>query len=116
MKILILKGLPASGKSTYAKSVVEKNAGIWKRVNKDDLRAMLDGGYWSKSNEKFVLKVRNAIILEALDNDRNVIVDDTNLDPKHEMDIRALVEKFIKLKWKEVDIEVKMFDTPLLEC
>lgn len=116
MKILILKGLPASGKSTFAKELVEKSDGLWKRSNKDELRLMLDGGQWSKANEKFVIKVRNSIILEALDNGKNVVVDDTNLDPCHEADIRALVEKFIKLKWKEVDIEVKMFDTPLLEC
>lgn len=38
-KLLVLKGLPASGKSTYAKELVNKG---WKRVNKDDLRAMID--------------------------------------------------------------------------
>jgi len=54
MKVLILKGLPASGKSTYAKELVAK--GNWKRINKDDLRAMLDCSKWSKANEKFVLQ------------------------------------------------------------
>ena len=51
-KLLILKGLPASGKSTYAKELVSKG---WKRVNKDDLRSMIDGGKWSKKNEEMRL-------------------------------------------------------------
>lgn len=114
MKILILKGLPASGKSTFAKKLADEHG--YKIVNKDQLRLMLDNGKWSRGNEKFVLSVRNAIILEALDKGHNIVVDDTNLSPDHEADIRALVEKFVKMKWKEVDIEVKMFDTPLLEC
>jgi len=111
MKILILKGLPASGKSTYAKEVVEKNAGIWKRVNKDDLRAMLDGSRWSKTNEKFILEIRDIIIRTALHNRRNVIVDDTNLAPFHEDRIRLLAADY-----DGCEVEVKMFDTPLAEC
>lgn len=111
MKILILKGLPASGKTTYAKEVVEKNAGIWKRVNKDDLRAMLDGSRWSKTNEKFILEIRDIIIRTALHNRRNVIVDDTNLAPFHEDRIRLLAADY-----DGCEVEVKMFDTPLAEC
>lgn len=38
----MLKGLPASGKSTYAKELVLKSPGKYKRINKDDLRAMVD--------------------------------------------------------------------------
>ena len=59
----MLKGLPASGKSTYAKKLANKG---WTRVNKDDLRAMLNDGKWSRSNEKFVLKVRDFIVADAL--------------------------------------------------
>jgi predicted kinase len=90
----ILKGLPASGKSTYAKEKVEKsNCGV-KRVNKDDLRAMLDNGKHSKGNESYVLQLRDNIILTALDLGKSVIVDDTNLHPKHEATIRQLVKDF----------------------
>jgi predicted kinase len=51
----------------------------------------LDGGKYSKSNEKFVLKIRDRVISEAMDEGKNVIVDDTNLHPKHETDIREMV-------------------------
>lgn len=104
-KIIILKGLPASGKSTWAKM----QSGF-KRVNKDDLRAMLDNSVWSKGNEKFVLNVRDYIVAQSAIVKSNLIVDDTNLDPKHEKKIRELAEPF------GVDVEVKFFDTPLEEC
>ncbi|PZO60710.1 MAG: polynucleotide kinase [Phormidesmis priestleyi] len=82
-------GLPASGKSTWAKALVLKEAGRWVRVNKDSLREMCHSSKFSKSNEKFVVRLRNLIILEALADGKNVIVDDTNLHPKH---IRAVTE------------------------
>jgi predicted ABC-type ATPase len=65
--LYMTKGLPGSGKTTWAKEMVSKSKGSVKRVNKDDLRAMLDAGEWSKENEKFVLKVRDFIIEKALD-------------------------------------------------
>lgn len=108
MVVLILKGLPASGKSTYAKELIDKNLN-YKRVNKDDLRAMLDNSKWSKSNEKFVLEIRNKIILQAIEEGKNIIVDDTNLAPKHEEEIRELVKG-------KAEVEVKFFDIELEEA
>ena len=91
-KVIILKGLPASGKSTYAKKLIDDNPGMYKRVNKDDLRAMLDNSKWSRDNEKFILKIRDEIILQSLSSGKHVIVDDTNLAPKHESRIREIVK------------------------
>lgn len=109
-KIIILKGLPASGKSTWAKEQVRKNPGVYKRINKDDLRAMLDESKWSSDNEKFILNLRDQIITMALDRGKSVIIDDTNLHEKHYNQIKQLVED------RNVDVEVKFFDTPLEEC
>ncbi len=108
-KLLILKGLPASGKSTYAKQLVEKEN--FKRVNKDDLRAMLDNSKWSKTNEKMVLSVRDHIVVTALTGGHSVVVDDTNLAPGHVPHLTALVKDI-----PDVTIEEKFFDTPLAEC
>lgn len=83
-KILMLRGLPASGKSTFAKAEVLKSSGQTKRVNKDDLRAMLDAGKWSRGNENFILKVRDTIVKLALEEGLSIIVDDTNFSPDHE--------------------------------
>lgn len=86
------KGLPASGKSTWAKDKVEKSGGKIKRVNKDDIRAMVDAGKWSKEREKEVLSVRDTLIERWLMNGYDVIVDDTNLSPKHENRLRYIAE------------------------
>lgn len=108
-KVIILKGLPASGKSTWAKQQLDAQPGAYKRINKDDLRAMLDNSHWSKSNEKFVLRLRDQLILAALEDGKHVIIDDTNLHPKHEQQIRQLVKG-------QAEVEVRMFDADVEEC
>ena len=108
--ITILQGLPASGKSTWAKEQVRKSNGQTKRVNKDDLRAMIDAGEWSRENERFVWIIRNAIVAEAIENGRDVIIDDTNFAPSHEEYFRKKYEP------SAVDVRVKFFDTHLDVC
>ncbi|GBO53918.1 hypothetical protein APA_1866 [Pseudanabaena sp. lw0831] len=85
-------GLPASGKSTWAKAKVDKSPNGIKRVNKDELRAMLDNSYFSKGNEKFVLNIQDQIIKAALEEGKHVIIDNTHLAPKHEARIRELIK------------------------
>ena len=77
-KVTILRGLPASGKSTWAKEKVGKSNCAIKRINKDNLRAMLDSSKYSKGNESYILQLRDHILLTALDLGKSVIVDDTN--------------------------------------
>lgn len=108
-KVIILKGLPASGKSTWARKIIDQYPGAYKRVNKDDLRAMLDNGKWSKTNESLVLNIRDSIILAALKDGKHVIVDDTNLVPKHESHIRELVKG-------KADVEIEFFEATVEEC
>jgi predicted kinase len=115
-KVIVLKGLPASGKSTYAKNKIDSHPGQYKRVNKDDLRAMLDNSYWSKGNEKFVLKVRDWLIIEGLNDGKNIFVDDTNLHPKHETAIRELIKNYNQQNNSNVTVEVKFFAIDLEEA
>ncbi len=116
-KVILTKGLPGSGKTTWAKSVINHQPGAYKRVNKDDLRAMLDDGHWGKRSESFVLQVRNMIIRHALVNDLHVIVDDTNFNPIHEDDIRRLVRKVNQDDHKSHWVEIKDFsDVPVDTC
>lgn len=109
-KVILTKGLPASGKSTWAKELLAQEPGKWKRINKDDLRSMLDNGKWSKENEKFVLKIRDELILSALDQGFHVIVDDTNLHHKHVQQVGELIKG-------KAELEIKDFtDVSLDEC
>ncbi len=124
LKIILTKGLPASGKTTWAKDLMAKEPGKWKRVNKDDLRAMLDDSKWSRGNEKFILESRDFLVTTALLHGYNVIVDDTNLAPKHEqamIDLAMLMsgknKKIGISNPKEVKVEIKDFtDVPPEVC
>ena len=74
---------------------------------------MLDGGHWSGSNEKFVLRLRDHLIGTSLDAGKHVIVDDTNLHPSHETRIRQLVQA---REGARVQVVVKTFDSDVEEC
>lgn len=101
----MLKGLIASGKSTYANKLVKSG---YKRVNKDDLRAMIDSGVWSRSNEDAIKKAEKSLAIQFLSDGHDVVVDDTNF----------AYEKMWEQVAKEMgaEFEIKSFDTPLLEC
>ena len=77
-KLTILRGLPASGKSTLAHQIC-CDTGNTIRVNKDDLHAMLFNRKWSGKNRKFVKQAERDIAASAFVNGWNVVVDDTNL-------------------------------------
>jgi predicted kinase len=106
-KLLCLRGLPASGKTTYAKELANKG---WVRVNKDDLRAMLNNSKFSKDNESYILALRDEIIISSLVQGKNVVVDDTNLDPKHLIAFESIAGEFLS------DFEIRFFDVDVKEC
>lgn len=89
-KIIFLKGLPASGKSTWAKEQIAN--GNYMRVSKDDIRENILGP-WTKRKEKEVVRVRNELIRLGIKLGKNVIVDDTNLNPTHERALRTLAKE-----------------------
>jgi predicted kinase len=99
--VFILKGLPASGKTTYARAMEG-----CRRVNKDDLRAMFDNGRYSPENERLIAGVRDLAILAGLAWG-NVVVDDTNLDPKHEAQIREVVGPLATVQVIRLDCDVE---------
>ena len=109
MKLLLLRGLPASGKTTFAKELV-RNDGNWVRVNKDDLRNMLNGGKRSGAREKKIIACERMLAGLLLDKGKNVVIDDTNFNPTHEQYFKELA------KSHGADFEIKEFDTPLEEC
>ena len=111
--VLLLKGLPASGKSTFARKLIDENKGMWKRLNKDELRAMLDNSEHSVANEKFVERVRDMMLVEALKEGKNVVIDDTNLADRPVERITQVVQRYIKNTGQQVQIELKEMETSL---
>lgn len=110
IKVILTKGLPGSGKSTWAKEMVDKNINSYKRINKDELRLMLDNSHYTSDMEKFIIQVRDSIMLAAIEQGKHVIIDDTNLSIKHENHIRQLVHG-------KAEVEIKDFtDVPIETC
>lgn len=112
-KVLLLKGLPASGKSTYAKELESQG---WVRTNKDTIRLderLFPTGYnfKNKKHEKLVVKERNRLIEEALRQKLNVVVDDTNLSPVHTRNVMMLAQKY----GAEFEVRDDFLQTPLKE-
>jgi predicted kinase len=108
-KVIILKGLQGSGKTTWAKQFIEEHHD-YKRVSKDDMRLMLDNSRHSKGNENFVIRLRNHIILETLKDHKNILVDDTNLNPVHEKQIQELVRGLAEVEF------VSFLGVPIEDC
>lgn len=110
-KLIICRGLPASGKSTWAKQWVIEDPEHRVRINQDDIRLML-GKYWVPSREKLVQEIQFDAIIEALCRKFDVVIDNTNLNKK-------VLEKFDRLikTFEDYEIEYKdFFDTPLSVC
>ena len=115
-KIILCRGIQASGKSTYAKAWVEEDPEHRVRFNNDDIRNML-GKYWVPSREHLVRRIKVALILEAMETGYDIIVDNMNLNPKEVEWYEAIVRDF-KTRRASSDyfIEFKDFKTPLEEC
>ena len=77
-----MQGLPASGKSTSSKKLVDEN-GNYGRINRDDLRAMIFNSKWSPQREKIIVEIEKAIASVLLQNNVSPIIDDTNLSSGH---------------------------------
>lgn len=110
-KLIICRGLPASGKSTWAKQWVLEDPEHRIRVNQDDIRLML-GKYWVPSREKLVQEIQFDAILKALSRGFDIVIDNTNLNKK-------VLDEFDRLikTYKDYEIEYKdFFDTPLSVC
>jgi len=126
MNVIMLKGLPGSGKTTWAKQFIEEHrlkGNIYRRVNRDELRLMNYYTKFDKHDERYCTHLRDAIILETLRNGDNLIIDETNLKQRHEYRYRELINKFIIEKQLSnngdysILFDVKSFmSVPVEEC
>ena len=106
LKIKILIGIPASGKSTWCNEFLRNNPN-WIRVNRDYFRLMLRNEQMCEPKvEDLVSILVNKTIHAALLKKLNVIVDATNVKVKY-------VEEFIEEFKYNADIEYQVFDISL---
>lgn len=92
--LIMCRGLPAAGKTSWAKEQVANGNGKVKRVNKDDLRAMIDNGKYSRERENEILDIRDTLISIWLMKGHTVIVDDTNLSSDHPERLKKLADLY----------------------
>lgn len=110
-KLIITRGIPASGKSTWAKQWVLEDPEHRVRINQDDIRLML-GKYWVPSREKLVQHIQEEALIEALLRGYDIVIDNTNLNEKVINNYHALI-----IAHGNHSIEYKdFFDTPLSVC
>lgn len=112
MKLIITRGLPASGKTKAAREWVNDEETTHARVNRDSLRQMLHNGvYKGRDTERQVTAVRDAAIVALLDLGINVVNDDTNLPQPVARDLARLGRQH------GAEIEVwDLTDVPLEQC
>lgn len=119
-RIILTRGIPASGKSTWAKQEVLKDPEHSIRINRDDLRNM-SGKYWVPAREDYIISCRNQLLnLAICIGFDTIIIDDMNLNTKDFEYVSIVVDKAneiikdIKNKYK---IEFKDFtNIPLDVC
>lgn len=111
-KIILTRGLPGSGKSTWAQAYAGNHVNHV-IVERDDLRMQLFGSYWTgkQEDEERVTRLQEKLVRAALSEDMTVIVSDTHLPDRS-------VKKWLKLGHElGVSVEVKDFrHVPLAVC
>lgn len=109
-RMMILSGLPASGKTTYAKELESTPLSNFVRVSWDDIRNETPDYKYSKAAEKTVkeIAITRARILAS--QGKNIIIDNTNLD-------NETIGKWTRLSAElKMAVEFKQFITPVFEC
>lgn len=106
--LFILRGLPCSGKTKYAKFIVESHPNAI-RISKDDIRSMVFPGLpWSGSNENIVVALQSTLLAKAIEAGRSVVLDDLNLHPKHVERYRKIAdENNYEVQLLEMDVSIE---------
>lgn len=112
VELVVCRGLPASGKSTWAKAWVASDVRHRARVERDALRAMMHDSVWKGHHTEQQIISAEFVLVEMLLKGRiSVVVSDTNLD----------VRAFTGWKSTAEDLNVKFSmqdfrDVPLQVC
>lgn len=112
LQILFFKGHALTNKILKQKEFmfIEKT---YKRISFNDLYEMLyltEYDYKDTSNKKEIIKIAINIIKNLIDNNHNVIVDDTTIDDEFHKDLYESLKKLNKHKHILIDVNHFIFD------
>lgn len=107
-ELIVLRGLPASGKTTWADKWVrpllpkgEKRA----VVSRDSIRKAqfgLDKTILSHDGEQTVTKIQQGMVDALLSSGYSVVIDDMNLRPKYVREWRRVAQKHRSTGWSSI--------------
>lgn len=110
--LIITRGLPGCGKASFARLWVAGGRESRVRVNRDDLRDMIDDGkFVAEITEPRIIAAEQALIASFLSRGIDVICDDTNLPPATVDMMRDLAEAS-RAGFEIMDLR----DVPLEDC
>lgn len=93
-KLIITRGIPASGKTTWAlKWIAEESETKRVRINRDDIRFMLFGKY-TGVDEFAVTKMQESLLRTAMKNGYDIVLDNTSLYNKHVKEVLKIARDF----------------------
>ena len=106
--LILLCGIPGSGKTTYAEKYIKKHFNTV-HLSSDKIRAELWGNEVTQGDNDEVFSLMQSRAIEALNNGQNVVYDATNITRKDRAYIISLCPKFVK-------IECHIIFTPIETC
>lgn len=105
--LILLVGIPGSGKTTYAENYIQKHANTV-HLSSDKIRAELWGNESIQGDNNQVFSLMQSRAIEALNNGQSVVYDATNITRKDRSYIIALCPKFAKIEchiiWAPIEI------------
>ena len=106
-KLLILQGIPASGKSTWARKQALAHPDQYIIVNRDSIRNML-GKYWVPKRESLVTEIEQQSVIAGLNAGYTVLLDATNLNPKALREWEHLAKDYsFDIEYKELKVSLR---------
>lgn len=109
--LIITRGVPGCGKTTWATAWRDALPSLRVRVNRDENRNMLFGGWTGDpQDEQLVTDITTRGIVQALRRGRQVVADDTWINIGHVWRIYQICTSF------RTRLFFKAFDTTLEEC
>lgn len=108
-EIIILCGIPASGKSTWTKKYITNNNRFTKSISRDDIRERYFSQpyIYTKQNEDRVTEYFNNKFNYLTQRKFNIIMDNTHCKEKY---IDEIINKVDQSKYR---VLIKFFDIPL---
>ncbi|MBA3855539.1 MAG: hypothetical protein C0507_01400 [Cyanobacteria bacterium PR.3.49] len=107
-RIILLIGVPGSGKTTLAAKIAQKGFTI---LNADSIRQELYGDAGEQGEPEAVFKIFFERMEKLMEQGTDLIIDNTNANPKHRKQILDRAKQF-----EYNDVQLWLLDTPLAVC